>query len=313
MKLPHADYNASIYLEKYLAVCAVRRNEIAISLSKAQERIAETKQVLTPNIEKINNLADICIEDSLEYTNEQIVEDSLIEKSISDAIFNVVRAEDREVLKSAIVYFNALREYEDFKKKIINIDNIVKRFKAKGSEYKNILYNYYGRGFTKCLTEGYGYKFNNNFGYVMIKNIRSGKKQRLDWAKTNANRKKFQELGYTLKTKDNPDGVDYRVYVRNEQHKELFFFGQMFDNLDFCITLIEYAGKTLVNAREQYKDAKNPEEILSATDTNMNFKAKFSLCVEKFPGLILKYNRGDYQKYKAFIKNKTIKVKYRDE
>lgn len=313
MKLPSADYSAGKYLERYLNVCAIRRNEIAIDLSKAQEHIAEAKEELTPNIDKINDLAEVCIEDSIEYTKEQVVENSLTEQLITSAIFKAVKAEDREVLKTAIKYFNALREYNDCKNKILHIDNIVKRFKAKGAEFRKILYHYYGCGFTKCLTEGYGYKFNNNLGYVMIKNIKDGKKQRLDWAKTNANKKKFQELGYELKTKDNPNGVDYRVYIRVEQHKELFFFGQFFNNSDFCIELTEYVGKTLVNAREQYKNAKNPQEILSTVDTSMNFKAKLSLCLEKFPGLRLKYNRGDYQKYKAFIKNKTIKVKYRNE
>lgn len=149
------------------------------------------------------------------------------EETLHKKILKLLKADvdnkSRIVLLQLVKYCSLLAaEYKHIK--LIRIAD--KRKNLKFRDYQAIVGKYYNK-VHKCVLEGFGYRFGYGIGTfyidrVTLKNSNVRKKNRIDFAATNAKKKELLEKGVKLyddkeaiwyKERGIPyDGVDYRVF-----------------------------------------------------------------------------------------------------
>ena len=303
MKSYPADITINGYLKFFIEKCNNIKTELTISLSANLELLNTLKAEVTKVSKFINDFCNIDIIKSKEYNDYDIPNNSKLKMILTECTFKTTCEEDRNKLLLGIKFINAIELYKELIEKYKYYDNLTN---ISFREYRKIVKKYYSYGVSKCLVEGYGYKFTNKLGYLMFAIYNAPKRKYLDFGKTDEMKKKIIASGYELKKdfKDpNDKGIDYRVYFRTDVRRML----EIIKCLSYPPRMIAFSAGKLKGTVKIEKLAETCNNLEDVYNLDQPATIKAAIAEILFPGTKLKYIRTKNKNRVNINKLNTIK------
>ena len=288
----------------YLNIVNKERGRFNI-LTKKLERILAAKENcydwLFARREEINNLYNINLDDyQIEFVEKQYNPIKALETKVLK-LLRYPKDEDRQYIIQLAKWCSILKNEKELQHKL-EVSRVKTNLTYK--EFQAYLLKYYCK-VHKVLLQGDAYKFGKGLGTIFLKTIdlSDDKGRRVDFGKTNANRKKLLAEGKTLYNKKEAErceiqgteynGVPYVVY--QDKTKEI-----VLDIMNSkCFTSrghISISSKSYINLKyrgmtyQEIADKLCPTEE-SVANLQMDLYTKRTILKIKNPGIIQKFIR----------------------
>lgn len=208
-------------------------------------------------------------------------------------------------------YAKCQKDYYDTTQRIAHYD---KCLSLKFNEYSNIMRTFYTEVHKHMITEGAGYVFEGQLGWICINRIiLKQRRKRLDWAATKRREKEILAAGKRFYNKEEADwclrnGIEYkyedkRVFLNREYCYEIAYLHKALPNgtkLSFVPSDYrgrECRGKTNDDILTEYKG-----DINAICGLSLDLKTKLNICDKADSLLYTKFIRNENQKSIAYIK-----------
>lgn len=293
-------------------------NDAKIDIAKYNKLITVVKEIkeelysyITERYNKIKEDYGINLNDyQSEWINKVYDDKETLYKKVFNTYQILDSDKDKATLLQIIKYCQMLARIHKYNRLIILAD---KRKNIKFGEYRNHISNYYKK-VHQCVLEGNGYKFAKGLGTYCINqwklDVANTKKQLLDYAATNARKKELLAQGVKIydekeaawyKSRNIPyNGVDYRVYKRDDRFYEITFIrSKLFRNHNVDYKHTEYIVSTYRGMSYMQIADELCNTIEDIYNLQVDIKYKLNILLYKYPTKYLNFIRNvEQSKYK---------------
>lgn len=299
------------YYEQFRRECLQELREAEAELVKIEKDIVALRTEILDLYLNIKNSTGVNIKEyKSEFYNIKYDSSSDLQSRIKSYVTNVEGFDPKTITarKNAVkvlTYIGLLKaKYEQNQFKNFALDKL----KITSSDFRKYIEVFYKYGVSKCLLQGYGYRFNYGLGILLICNIQRDKPwTNVDVVKSNENKRKLIEQG--LKPYDKKEAAIYKARGLKYDGVEYLVYRQI-ENVDKVILLKD---KKNTKGKITFKPSKSDaglkgykiDEITKLVKTEEDvFKIRCGIRIKLLiykkvvPGCSLKYirdvKRGNY-------------------
>lgn len=307
------DIKIKDYYLQYVYDTKEKLNIAKENTQKLNERLNMLFNYIYSRLDKIKNVFGLDLSYYKEWTNKEYDCEDRLKNKINELIKNTNNSDDKNLLVQIFKYITTLNEIH-YNENLINIYSKIENLTLK--DYKKYVKEYYQK-VHKVLLEGYGYKFTDEIGTLVICNfklVNPKENKMIDFAETNKRKKQLLAEGKRLynekealwyESRNLPyDGVDYRMYKNDTNYYEFLFH----NSRGFDGDTIEYQRTTHTDIKLKKYSQVELADLFCKTFEDIvylpvDIKVKLNIYLHKYPQNALNFIRNDEQ----------TKLKYRTD